>query len=244
METKTTAPERLWWDGTAPHDYYPDKGLVAAAKTLTELADVYGSDKGNIGCAHNYTSVYERLISPAATVSLCEIGVACGASLKMWSEYLPNARIVGIDIRDACATLCKENKNVEIVVADAKCLDFTSQFDVVIDDASHLSQDIVEFFEHCWGWVKPGGLYIIEDLACTYSDPYAEETNKRFNQKKRNNRIDIMDMMDKIMRRADSKADIISFEYYSELLILRKSAYNEAEKKDSLFKTLASWLKL
>src|SRR5215470_15771330 len=169
MTENKKVPTQLWWDGTEPYDYEPDKASVASAKGLTELADLFGSDKGNVGNAHGYASVYERIITPANTNTLCEIGVACGASLKMWSRYLPGARILGIDVREECSRLCNNYPNIEIVIGDVLKLQYKKRFDVVIDDASHIAEDIAAFFTHCWPWVNPGGLYIVEDIACTYS---------------------------------------------------------------------------
>ena len=181
-------PQLLWWDGTNPYDYEPDRATIDLSTGLTQLADVFGSDKGSLGNAHAYTNVYERIITPSNTTALCEIGVACGASLKMWSTYLPDARILGLDVREECKQLCKDYVNVEIVIDNVLDLRYDHDFDVVIDDSSHIAEDIAKFFEHCWSWVKDGGLYIVEDLACTYSQEYLDEYNTRFGQMKRNER--------------------------------------------------------
>lgn len=235
------APEKLWWGGTAPQDFYPDDHDIRAAANLTELADVFGSDKGTLGNAHNYARLYERLINPSETKALCEIGVACGASLKMWSAFLPAARIVGVDIRDECKNLCKDNKNIEIKIGDVKDLNYSNKFDVVIDDASHVSEDIVDIFHRCWKWVRPGGLYIIEDVGCTYSDDYTEHFNSLFGTNKVNNRNVFVELVDSIMKNVDAKIDIESMEYHPQLLIMRKrkADANAAVSQQSKF---LNWL--
>ena len=43
-------------------------------------------------------------------------------------------------------------------------------FDIIIDDGSHISLDIVETFLLHWRHLRPGGLYVIEDLRPTYDD--------------------------------------------------------------------------
>lgn len=217
------APSRLWWDGTDPCDYEPDKAAVLAAGDLTQLADVFGSDKGNLGNAHGYTRAYERIITPTNTAALCEIGVACGASLKMWSTYLPEARIVGIDVRPDCRRVCSDYPRIEIIIADVLDLEYNSCFDVVIDDSSHIAEDITRFASHCWAWVRPGGLYIVEDAACTYSHTYTADYNERFNASKTNDRRQFLELIDDLMRNADERRDVAFIEYHPQLLIIHKS---------------------
>ena len=43
-----------------------------------------------------------------------------------------------------------------------------NQFDILIDDGSHISSDIILSFIKYFSIVKPGGIYIIEDLHCSY----------------------------------------------------------------------------
>jgi len=52
--------------------------------------------------APTYLREYERLLHGQrdASLRILELGVASGASLLMWRDYLPNATIVGIDIND------------------------------------------------------------------------------------------------------------------------------------------------
>lgn len=222
MAKPNAVPEKLWWDGTKPYDYDPPLALLKDCENLTDLADVFGSDKGSMR-GHNYTKQYEKLIDPHQTTALCEIGIACGASLKMWGEYLPNAKITGIDIRKDCANLCKNHANIEIVIGNVLEMNQTNMFDVVIDDASHISEDIADFFNHCWSWVKPGGVYIVEDMLCTYSEKYKDDYNQQFNLNKINDRKKILDMLDFLMKKIDAKVDVEHIEYHPQLLIIKKS---------------------
>lgn len=43
-----------------------------------------------------------------------------------------------------------------------------SDFDVIIDDGSHKSRDIISTFKFFFPRLKPGGLYVAEDLHCSY----------------------------------------------------------------------------
>lgn len=233
MSKFQTAPEKLWWDGTKPYDYDPAPELLQQCENLTDLADVFGSDKGAMR-GHNYARQYEKLINPSQTSALCEIGIACGASLKMWGKYLPGAKITGIDIREDCASLCKNHPNINILIGDVLKMNHNDQFDVVIDDASHISEDIADFFNHCWSWVKPGGFYIVEDMLCTYSEKYKLDYNQQFGLEKSNDRNRILEMMDFIMKNIDSKKEFESLEYHPQLLIIKKSSSIQNDLKSRI----------
>lgn len=54
---------------------------------------------------HNYLEFYERYFAPCRQnrFTLIEVGVYEGASIKMWEEYFPNAKIIGLDINPQVA---------------------------------------------------------------------------------------------------------------------------------------------
>ena len=110
----------------------------------------------------------------AKPVRLLEIGVQNGGSLQIWSKYLPPGSImVGIDIDPACAGFRPET-NISILIGDAGdkvAIDRIlgdAKFDIIIDDASHRSDHVVSTFNACFGRLNCGGLYIVEDLHCSY----------------------------------------------------------------------------
>ena len=43
-------------------------------------------------------------------------------------------------------------------------------YDIVIDDGSHIPRHMLLTFRHLWPYVRPGGVYIIEDIAFSYAD--------------------------------------------------------------------------
>ena len=113
MDSMARGGVRRYLDTTFPEEYRPDTGEVNLKElSLTGLADLYGSDKGSI--KHRYTRIYERVLQTLlgnfdrneASLSICEFGVACGASLRMWANYLPKSNVYGFDVRDECAKLC------------------------------------------------------------------------------------------------------------------------------------------
>lgn len=139
---------------------------------LDDLALKYGTDKASN--LHNYTRWYEKLLPTAeSNISLLEIGVSDGKSLRMWREYYPNAFIKGIDID---VKKCNPIEGVLLLEADQKNLSFGEyvKFDVIIDDGSHRWEDQISSFKALWPHINPGGVYVIEDLHTSYCMEFGE----------------------------------------------------------------------
>jgi SAM-dependent methyltransferase len=125
-----------------------------------------------------YFHAYERLFSPLRdqAVNLLEIGVQNGGSLEVWAQYFANAaQIIGCDVDPKCANLQYVDPRIEVVVGDAtdkrtrmQVMEICNSFDIVIDDGSHLSSDIVSAFLSYFPLLKPGGLYVVEDTHALY----------------------------------------------------------------------------
>ncbi len=218
---------RRYLDTVTPEEYAPQTGEVDLTEiTLTGLADLYGSDKGNI--KHGYTKVYEKLIADltpnrkTAQLRVGEIGVACGASLRMWANHLPAATIEGFDIQPECANLCKDLKNVMITISDPRQVN-REGFDLVVDDGSHIAEDVLGNFVHCWKWVKPGGYYVIEDMACTYNDAYRDKYNKHFSKSLKNDRELMKTLWDAIAREIDAGVGAYTeMRYYRQMWVFKR----------------------
>jgi len=43
---------------------------------------------------------------------------------------------------------------------------------MILDDGSHMSSHMIYSFEHLFGSVKSGGVYVIEDIGCSYWEDY------------------------------------------------------------------------
>ena len=160
---------------------------------LTALADKFGSDKGTLSEAHGYTRVYSRLFEKFRDrkIILLEIGLhrfdvdrrrdgaAQGEtkpaiarkapSLEMWRSYFPRGKIFGFDIDDfstvsidRCTILRGDMASPD----DLKRLtdSIGEPIDIVIDDGSHASHHQQIALGHIFPHVKPGGMYVIEDL--------------------------------------------------------------------------------
>jgi len=134
---------------------------------LAQLAAKYGTDK----LEHGYCPHYEREL-PTNPESLLEIGIWEGASLRMWREFFPHpTRIMGVDKYD-------RGVHIDGVTtwladqADARGLTglgiAADRLDVIIDDASHLSSLTIQTFKQLWPFLRPGGVYVVEDLQTSY----------------------------------------------------------------------------
>ena len=150
--------------------------LKSGAESLKEC---YGKHKGKISDKwSSYLEVYDDVLSKyrADEISLLEIGVQNGGSLEIWNQFFPLAKIlIGCDINPKCKELVYEQTNINIVVGDAGASDVSRQvrglspeFDIVIDDGSHVSSDCIKNLRNYYKYVKPGGVYILEDLHCSY----------------------------------------------------------------------------
>lgn len=155
------------------------RGIV----NLTDLADKYGSDKGST--KHRYTELYQMLFSPfrGRKINFLEMGLLIGGpehgidkdrettdlpSIRMWMEYFDKADIHGLDVSDFSwfkhdrFTFHRCDMGVrESILAAAQTM---PKLDIIIDDASHASHHQQNAFLTLFPQLKPGGLYIIEDL--------------------------------------------------------------------------------
>jgi 23S rRNA U2552 (ribose-2'-O)-methylase RlmE/FtsJ len=121
-----------------------------------------------------YQGEMERFIVAGKPVRLLEIGVQNGGSLEVWSKFLPQgSTIIGIDIDPAVGDL-KFAGNIRAFVADVNDVEKvegyigTEPFDIIIDDGSHTSPDIISTFKRLFSKLAPGGKYFAEDLHCSY----------------------------------------------------------------------------
>lgn len=129
-----------------------------------------------------YIDVYDELFQAfkEKPITLLEIGVENGGSLEIWSKYFAKGQLfVGCDINEKCAVLKFDDPRIKLIVGDANSFiteqlihQVCCQFDIIIDDGSHTSDDIVKSFAKYFPLLKEDGLFIIEDLHCSYWDVY------------------------------------------------------------------------
>ena len=75
--------------------------LKETMKTLSEIYINYQFPEGHgdKGTAHTYIDEYEKLLGDRRdNITILEIGVRYGHSIRMWNEYFTNSNIVGVEI--------------------------------------------------------------------------------------------------------------------------------------------------
>ena len=108
---------------------------------------------------------------------MLEIGYHLGDSARLWEQYFPNAEIFAMDID-------KEGRfgGHQVIKGDqsnksdlAYLTDSIGSVRLIIDDGSHNPLHQYETFEYLFEHLlEPGGVYIIEDIECSYWSHDAE----------------------------------------------------------------------
>lgn len=131
----------------------------------------------------SYFPIYEKHFESYRhlPINMLEIGVQNGGSLEIWGRYFQNANvIVGCDANPLISTLQYHNQKIKTVVgiaaeqATVEAITKVSggRFDIVIDDGSHRSMDTIINFLTFFPMLRPGGIFVIEDMHCAYWTEY------------------------------------------------------------------------
>ena len=135
----------------------------------------YGSDKGS--GAHNYTTVYSVLFKQFddQPIRIFELGLAIvgrpGASLRGWRELFPNARVYGADINrsvlfqeDGIETFYCDQLDKRSIRELWSQPSLQSKVDLIVEDGLHTFEGNISFLENSIESLRPGGIYVIEDI--------------------------------------------------------------------------------
>ena len=150
---------------------------------MKSLFELYREHQGKVTDKWSiYLSEYDRLFSiyRDQPIRMLEIGVQNGGSLEIWSKYFPDAHVlVGCDINPDCAKLTYDDSRIRLVlgdantdVAEADILRHSPRFDLIIDDGSHTSGDIIKSFARYFRHLNHGGMFVVEDLHCSYWEDF------------------------------------------------------------------------
>ena len=113
-----------------------------------------------------YDRHLERFVGKQFT--LLEIGTCYGGSLQIWKKYFgPNVKIIGIDIDPRTKF---EEPQIYTEVGSQSDPEFLATIlnrygtpDVIIDDGSHIQNDVMSSFINLYPRLNDGGVYVIED---------------------------------------------------------------------------------
>jgi hypothetical protein len=134
-----------------------------------------GTDKASLG--HDYLDFYEMFFCYLRDepITLLEIGVSGGNSIKLWLDYFQKAKVIGID-RDPSPVNWDLFSNMDksrFVLEQGDQEDYTflravgdqhGPFDIILDDASHRPEHQLGSFATLSPHIAPGGMYIVEDM--------------------------------------------------------------------------------
>lgn len=133
----------------------------------------------------HYFDIYDHCLSKfyGKRISLLEIGVQHGGSLEVAQNLFDSkSTISGLDVDKRCLNLLKSLKNIKIYIGsqvDESILnriakDHNNNFDIIIDDGSHVQGHMIFTFTRLFQFLNNGGVYIIEDTHTNYSYHHQE----------------------------------------------------------------------
>tara|TARA_B110000503_G_scaffold96926_1_gene145654 strand:+ start:76 stop:777 length:702 start_codon:yes stop_codon:yes gene_type:complete len=174
-------------------------------KQLTDLMNLFGSDKGGRNNHHNFASYYSEIFFHKRNdiKNFLEIGLGTNdtsvlsnmgsngiplASLRAWRDYFKNANIYGADIDK---NILKNEDRIETFYVDQtdpitikemfKNIG-EKKFDIILEDGLHEYNANICFFENAIEYLDPNGTYIIEDVYYKDQDKFIKYfENKKYN---------------------------------------------------------------
>lgn len=139
------------------------------------------SDKNDL---HKYVVLYDYIINAQylkkqSPLSILEIGIRQGDSIKIWEESPLFDKVVGLDITPAGAeggVQFEFSNKVTLEQGmdgyDPKVVNYISEkhskFDIILDDGDHIWESQVKFFELYYPLLNPGGVIMCEDITQIY----------------------------------------------------------------------------
>lgn len=147
------------------------------AESLFEIGARHGTDKA--AGQRQLLHIYESLLAPIRDdeVTVFEIGVLDGASLRMWRDFFPKGRIFGLDFKPEAVEHADDRIGIfigdqtDIGVLD-QILAETGKLDIVVDDGGHWARQQTASLIYLWPHLKPGGFYVVEDTHTSYLERY------------------------------------------------------------------------
>ena len=155
------------------HNFYMFEPTEMIGKTFKRISDSVDCDKSTY---HEYDRIYPMFLEKwrNESINIFEIGIEYGKSMKIWENYFPFASIWGMDIENTynsprCNVFIGDQSKIEDLV---KISNQIPECELIVDDGSHVPEHQLKTFYHLFrNTLKPGGVYIIEDIECSYWKP-------------------------------------------------------------------------
>lgn len=141
-------------------------------ESLTDLLVRHGhTDKHT---KHTYNRLYEEWFAPFRhrPVNFLAVGTESygGGDLLTFADYFASGTIYSLDhIDERFLPAVREHPRIKLITADAYANSTPAlfdgiDFDIIVDDCVHNHQSQVRLANLFFGKLKPGGLYVIEDV--------------------------------------------------------------------------------
>ena len=117
--------------------------------------------------------MYAHILEGKTVNNFLEVGLFLNelqhTDLNAWTSVFPSANIYGADKKESqlfnSGNISMHVVDQEVPASfDALKTEFDVEFDVVLDDASHVYANTIATFEALFSAVKTGGMYLIEDI--------------------------------------------------------------------------------
>ena len=198
---------------------------------LINLCKKYNCDK----LMHGYTEIYTSFFHAIKNnkLNILEIGVANGASIKVWSDYFKNSKIVGIDIKKINIEKNQLTKdNIEIFQCSQTDKHFLEEiikkynfFDIVIDDGSHYPKDVIRSFELLFSALNFNGMYFIEDMQTSYNHYYG---GNAFDLKYLTDSLNYQEIANPFYKKNKYDGKITNISFFHNMVIIKKGINDRA----------------
>jgi hypothetical protein len=142
-------------------------------ETMREIGSRTHTDKVDHHGYERYYPLYLEKYRDDPNFKMLEIGFLNGASYKMWLDYFPLGKSYFIEIEGGSSYPEARFKGDSSNPVDLERLlvekNVKHDLDLIIDDGSHDPVHIDKAFKYLWvHGLKPGGVYIMEDIERNY----------------------------------------------------------------------------
>lgn len=158
-------------------------GKDGKLRTMMELGIATGTDKIYHHGYHRFYPIFLEALRDKP-ISMVEIGYLNGDSHRMWNSYFPKGRVYFIEkdgdhqIENGFGGDQSSKDDLRKFLASKN---MTKSLDIIVDDGSHHPSHQLFSFKYLYKWgLKPGGIYIIEDIEMSYwirGDTYGFKLN-------------------------------------------------------------------
>jgi len=166
------------------------KNATSSPWVARSITDIFQETRTDKEWLHGYNRYYDEKLRPfreQAGVRILEIGADSGISLGAWLTYFKDPAEVagiayGVDAEHAhnksCEIMPDQCDRLKIISMDqsnkAALSDLKQHepkgWDIIIDDGSHKPEHQLISFQFLWEKVRPGGMYVVEDVETSYVD--------------------------------------------------------------------------